>query len=302
MSTARRLIAPVSVGLGDLVVSLPVIQAAVRTGARTGVETWLVSRSPVQTALAPRIGGLAGTVAEADLVLRPSDELVDLRDHPLQRDHWWGSEEFEAAYGPLSINEVVARIGADRGITSDISRPEPLEFEARADAAGLVLLITDCDGPAKRWPDERWAALATKLAQGGVAVAVLTRGDGRNALVGRGLAELAASTPGQVVDALSSCRAAVGVDTGPTHVAAQQGTPTVTICRSPAFYFRDWRHTRLVAGSRCDLACQIAEKAYADDQRRAVGTPGAPRRCPSATRCLDPIDPDSVLTAMEELW
>ncbi len=51
-------------------------------------------------------------------IWRP-EELVDLRDHPLQRDHWWGSPEFEAAYGPLSINEIIARIGADLGVVAD---------------------------------------------------------------------------------------------------------------------------------------------------------------------------------------
>ena len=53
MSTVRRrFIAPVSFGLGDLVVSLPVVQAAVSVGRSSGTETWLVTRSPVQAALA----------------------------------------------------------------------------------------------------------------------------------------------------------------------------------------------------------------------------------------------------------
>ena len=63
MSTPRRrFIAPVSFGLGDLVVSLPVVQAAVTAGGCSGTETWLVTRSHSQAALAERIGGLAGTV------------------------------------------------------------------------------------------------------------------------------------------------------------------------------------------------------------------------------------------------
>ena len=55
--------APVSFGLGDLVVSLPAVQALIgEPGA--GDETWLVARSPVQAALAERIDGLTGCVAE----------------------------------------------------------------------------------------------------------------------------------------------------------------------------------------------------------------------------------------------
>ena len=109
---SSALIAPVSFGLGDLVVSLPVHSGRLRKGACSGRETWLVTRSDVQVALSERIGGLAGTVAESDVVVGQDDVLIDLRDHPLQRDAWWGSPGFEASYGPLSINEIIA---SDRG-------------------------------------------------------------------------------------------------------------------------------------------------------------------------------------------
>ncbi|MGA8372041.1 MAG: hypothetical protein WB765_18060, partial [Acidimicrobiales bacterium] len=133
----RRFIAPVSFGLGDLVVSLPVVQAAVIQGQCSGGETWLVARSPSQAALAERVSGLAGTLFEGDGAIEP-ESLLDLRDHRLQRDHWWGTPEFEAAYGPLSINEIIARIGADLGLVGDFSKPVPLEARRRPDAEGLV--------------------------------------------------------------------------------------------------------------------------------------------------------------------
>jgi hypothetical protein len=41
---SRVFVAPVSFGLGDLVVSLPVIQQLIAQGRRTGDETWLVAR------------------------------------------------------------------------------------------------------------------------------------------------------------------------------------------------------------------------------------------------------------------
>ena len=76
---------------------------------------------------------------------------MDLRDHPLQRDYWWGSPEFAAAYGTLPINEIIARIGADLGVVGDFSAPVPLECRDRPDAEGLVLFVADADGTAKRW-------------------------------------------------------------------------------------------------------------------------------------------------------
>jgi hypothetical protein len=298
----RQFIAPVSFGLGDLVVSLPVVQAAVSAGGRSGTETWLVTRSASQAALAERVSGLAGTVAEGDVAARLSEDFIDLRDHPLQRDYWWGSPEFAAAYGPLSINEIVARIGADLGVVGDFSAPVPLAIQDRPDAEGLVLFVADPDGTAKRWAPERWVELAAALGRRGLGVAVVTRGEGGNPLVDRGLAGLVAATPGDAVDALSACRAVVGVDTGLTHIAAQQGTPTVTLSRIPAVYFRDWHHTRLVTGSACDPVCQEAEGEYAYNQRVVLGPDHpAPRVCPAESSCLNAIDADSVLETVGEL-
>ncbi len=302
-AAVRRFIAPVSFGLGDLVVSLPVVQAAVDAGKCSGTEIWLVTRSQSQAALAPRISGLAGTVAEDDLALRPSDALVDLRDHPLQRDYWWGSPEFAAAYGTLSINEIIARIGVDLGVVGDFSAPVQLEYRDRPDAEGLVLFVADADGTAKSWAPECWVELAAGLGRRGLGVAVVTRDEGGNALVDQGLAGFVAPTPGDAVDVLSACLAVVGIDTGLTHIAAQQGTPTVTLCRDPAVYFRDWDHTRLVIGSVCDPVCQVAERKYAYNQHVNLSAmQPMPRVCLAESSCLETIEPDSVLKALSELW
>ena len=56
------LVAPISFGIGDLVVSLPAIQALIAAGSRRAEQTWLLARSPAQRRLAPRIVGLAGCV------------------------------------------------------------------------------------------------------------------------------------------------------------------------------------------------------------------------------------------------
>ncbi len=298
---ARRFIAPVSFGLGDLVVSLPVVQAAERADRCLGRETWLVTRSPSQVALSERVSGLAGTVAEGDVAI-DRHTYIDLRNHPLQRDFWWGTPEFAAAYGPLSINEIIDRIGADFGVVGDFSRPVPLEARSRPEAEGLVLFVAEADGTAKRWAPERWVGLATALERRGLGVAVVTRGEDDNALVERGLPCVVAATAGEAVDVLSACRAVIGVDTGLTHIAAQQGTPTVTLSRTPAVYFRDWDHTRLVAGSACDPLCQRSERAYAYNERVDLGAGHpVPRLCPAEVGCLNTIEPDSVLKVLGEL-
>jgi hypothetical protein len=61
----RVYVAPISFGLGDLVVSLPAIQALIAQGRHDDTETWLVTRSDTQARLAGRIAGLTGWVDEA---------------------------------------------------------------------------------------------------------------------------------------------------------------------------------------------------------------------------------------------
>src|SRR5580658_9825583 len=158
----RVLVAPISFGIGDLVVSLPAIQALITAGSQCNEEAWLVTRSPAQSRLAPRIVGLAGCADETSVRLAGTDQLVDLRDHPIQRDFWWGSAAFEEEFGPIDINDIIQRICDDMGIAADFSRPIPLDAHPRPELGDSVLLVTETDGVGKTWPAERWAAIAVE--------------------------------------------------------------------------------------------------------------------------------------------
>jgi Glycosyltransferase family 9 (heptosyltransferase) len=298
----RTHIAPISFGLGDLVVSLPAIQAAISENPPG--ETWLVARSDRQGALADRIAGLGGCVPEEAFDPVGADaSLLDLRDHPLQRDYWWGSPEFDEAFGPLSINEIVARICADLGIPADLACPEPLVAEQkRPDVADAVLFVADSDSTIKRWPPDRWAEVAQDVRARGFDVRLVTRDARVGDMSAIGVDPVCAPTPGDAVDVLSSCRAVVGVDTGLTHIAAQQGTPTVALHRDRPVYFRPWPHCRAVVGDRCDESCRAVEQAYAyNSQVGAPGTGWQPRTCPVGARCLEKIRPADVSRALWEL-
>ena len=53
-------LAPLSNGIGDLIVSLPVVQGLIDSG----YETYLITRSNMQEELVDRIEGLSGSVSE----------------------------------------------------------------------------------------------------------------------------------------------------------------------------------------------------------------------------------------------
>jgi hypothetical protein len=298
----RVLVAPVSFGIGDLVVSLPAIQALVTAGSRRDEQTWLVARSGSQRRLAPRVAGLAGWIDEAARHPGDGDRLVDLRDHPLQRDFWWGSAAFEQAFGPLGINEILGRICADFGIEADFSRPIPLEAHPRPELGDSVLLVTETDGVEKAWPAARWAEVAAMLAAVGFEARQVTRSECTRDMQATGIPALRAATLGDAVDALTSCRAVIGIDTGLTHIAVQQGTPTVSVCRRSSVYFRPWDHCRVLRGDPCTEECAAVEAGYAYHHRVSLqGFRPDPRPCPSGAPCLRATRPELAMALLEEL-
>jgi hypothetical protein len=300
---SRVYVAPISFGLGDLAVSLPAIQALIAQGRHLGDEIWLVARSVAQARLAGRIDGLTGWVEE-DAFDRDGHDgrLVDLRDHPLQRDWWWGSPEFEDEFGTLSINEILCRICADFGIEADFTRPIPLTACPRFELSSSVVLVTDSDGPSKRWPVDRWRSLADGLGSRGLDVRLITRDEAAPEMRALGIAETRASSPGDALDVLGAAAGVVGIDTGLTHLAVQQGTPTVTICSAPAVFFRPWQHARAAVGDRCDDSCIAVERDRAYNARVDLrDLRWKPRTCPAEARCLEAVQPHDVLGALDEV-
>jgi hypothetical protein len=298
MTAGRTLIAPVSFGLGDLVVSLPAIQALIEDDR----PVWLVARAASQRQLAERITGLAGVVDEADMTCGPGDRLIDLRDHPLQRDFWWGSAAFEAAFGLMLINDILERICSDLGIDSDFSRPVPLEANPRPGLDRTVLLVHETDSSDKLWEVDHWKTVARILRGDGHEVAHVTKENGPSPLDAIGAAALVVPTVGDAVDALTSCLGVIGVDTGLTHIAVQQGTSTVTICRRSSVYLRPWPHCTALRGAECTEDCRSAEAAYAYNGRVSLRDfRPVPRRCPSGSPCLAAARSEDAVSLLREL-
>jgi heptosyltransferase-2/heptosyltransferase-3 len=102
------------------------------------------------------------------------------------------------------------------------------------DGAPLVVLHPGTGGPAKLWFPERWAAVADALQAAGARL-VLTGGPEERALVAEVAAGLRSAAPslagrtsvGQLSALLRRATLVLGVDSGPMHLAAAQGTRTL---------------------------------------------------------------------------
>jgi ADP-heptose:LPS heptosyltransferase len=127
----------------------------------------------------------------------------------------------------------------------------------------LVVLHPGTGGPAKLWFPERWAAVADALVEAGARLA-LTGGPGEESLVEAVAARMSVrpltlagqTTVGQLAALLRRAVLVLGVDSGPLHLAAAQGVPTVHLYGpGDAQRFGPWGDPARHAIVRADLWC-----------------------------------------------
>lgn len=313
----RVLLAPISNGLGDLICSLPVLQALIESGQ----TTYLVLRSSAQAGLEERIEGLAGAINEADLseALNPEGtRLINLRDHPLQKDHVWGSPAFMQDFSDLHIDEIVRRIARDFGVILEAAEPRPLKANKLTALEGKVLFIPGSRGSQKCWPAQNWLELARLLAQQNLNTVVI--GQPEQCIEVKELLEAGLSwypTPSLVaaLDAVSSARAVIGADTGLMHLAVQQLTPTVALFRYNAVFARKLPHVRSLIAPICLTECLELEFASDCNTQLTFAKPEGKEeekgeafywttwkcQAQSQERCMNRIQVASVVEALMEL-
>lgn len=156
-----------------------------------------------------------------------------------------------------------------------------------AAAGGFVLLNPGAAWENKRWPPERFGALAAGLAARHGLPSVVTWGPGEQeraaAVVAASSGHALASPPTALHDVLGLARAArlcVSGDTGPLHLAASVGTPLVAL-------FGPTRPERNGPWRQEDVSVSRAGECVCFHKRRCVL--GAP--------CIDRIGVDEVLEA-----
>lgn len=87
------------------------------------------------------------------------------------------------------------------------------------------------DRPAKRWPVTRYHALTQRLADRGIASVIVGGGaeKGLGAGIPTGIDLIGQTSFGDLCDLARAARFAVGNDTGPMHLAAVSGCPSITL-------------------------------------------------------------------------
>ena len=240
----------------------------------------IVLPNSFKSALVPYLAGIprrTGFTGEARLGLVNDRRKLLVRDLPRQVDRF-------AALADVTPEE--PRIDADPANRAALLH----RFGLHPDS-NLVALCPGAEyGPSKRWPRQRFAELARRLATAGAAVCVM--GSTRDAELGEAVAKRspAHDLTGKTglldaVDMLSACCAAVTNDSGLMHIAAALGVPVVAIYGSTTPAFTPPLSTRAVTIGQ-DLPCR----------------PCFRRECPLGHRaCLNNTSVERVMGEVHEL-
>lgn len=307
-------LAPISTGLGDLIVSLPALQALIQTGT----PTFLISRTPFHEGLESRIPGLAGLIRETAFnpdVLSEDDVFFNLRNHPLQTDYIWGSENFEKTYPGYKITDVMKGICADFGIAANYDDLKPLPFEKNSECDDAVVFVPGSAGIVKCWPSSHWIDLASRLGKCGHKVVVIGQPE-RSVIVKdcleSGLPHLPTETMIDALDALSSALCVVAVDTGLMHLAVHQKVLTVALFRYNVMFKRDYPHVRSLSAPLCHQACIDIEyssvpnkvikfDAFVENKEKLYWETWTCSKENWSQRCMASIQPEHVQSAVDDL-
>jgi len=299
-------ISPISWGLGDLIISLPIVQSFIDKG----LPTCLVIRSDLQKGLGERLVGLQGIVSEEELPSKMADQkgsYINLREHPLQKNYWWGSPEFYEKFGERKMNDLLAEICTDFKLEVNFNRLVALKSEKLPRFNNTVIFVPGTDGLFKCWPKEHWLELKDALLKRGQEVLML--GEPENSLA---VKELLGSVDWietrsliDCLDVISNSLALVGVDTGLTHLAVHQSIPTIGLYRNRPIYWRPFSHCfKLEAEQPCADECYALALSCRDNHLTSfVEFEYRSWRCarPQEERCMATINVAKAISAFDTL-
>ncbi|MDX2107261.1 MAG: glycosyltransferase family 9 protein [Candidatus Melainabacteria bacterium] len=257
--------APISDGLGDLLVSLPGLLTLVRTGE----PTFLIIRSPKQEQVAELIPGLSGAIREPDFhakVKRSDDIFVNMRDHPLQTEAIFGSDAYFEKNGPLNIVDLCRQICFDL-IERDLKIPlqfeyEPFPYKKNSASFHKVIFIPGSAGRFKCWPLDSWLNLYKALSSRGLECIVIGQPDKSPEVLelleytkDLGLAHVKTPTLKDAIDVISSASAVISVDTGLMHLSVQQQKPTIAMHLKRSIFIRPENNCISIIAEDCIPEC-----------------------------------------------
>lgn len=222
-----RLFAP---GIGDLAVLLPVLRNVKETYAE---RLNLIVHNEGQRSLLSRFPW----VDRAVIVDNPRDVVptghfyIDMAETPMEKDYWWGTEEYIKDFGQMHIYDVMEKC---IGVSGKYDELVPLEWQTdrEAELNNTVLLGIGGRRGNKLWFNDSWFKLYSLLTEASFSVAMVGSkshdGSGQiEELEQLGIPFIETASLADTIDVISNAKGMVSIDSGLMHLSATQGKPTV---------------------------------------------------------------------------
>jgi len=285
--------------LGDAVLTLPVLASLSAAGAAVTVAGHALFALAVECGLAAaRIafddarllglfaeGGSCGLFTGFDLAIAygsaDSSVAASLRRSGVRRVVQWPSHPPSGTHVVAHLLGALEAAGLGTACRAPSLPPRPAWLDAARAWLGsqglggrFAAIHPGSGGRAKRWPVERFAALAQGLAVPTVwLLGPAEEGDAEAHDVGRRLGVVAQGLPlATLAGLLASCSAYVGNDSGVTHLAAAVGAPTVALFgpTEPAVWAPLGAHVKALGGPKAGGFAPVPVEAAADAVRLAL--------------------------------
>ena len=252
--SSHRIVVLRALGLGDFLTAVPALRGIRRGYPGSNVT---LATSPALRPLLPLVGGIDGLLPVAalgrlgrlegvDLVVnlhgRGPESIADVLGSGARTVLSHASPHFPELPGPqwrADLHEVErwCRLVRYAGLTADPADLGLIRPGSASPAPGAIVIHPGAAAPARRWPAERFGAVARTLAGAGAPV-VLTGSaaerDLADAVLASGGLPSAASLAGRLeLDELAAvvaeARLVICGDTGVAHLASAFGTPSVVL-------------------------------------------------------------------------
>ena len=252
--SSQRIVVLRALGLGDFLTAVPALR-----GIRRGYpdSTLTLATSPALRPLLPLVGGIDGLLPVpglgrlgrldgVDLVVnlhgRGPESIADAVGSGARSVLTHASPHFPELPGPpwradLHDVERWCRLIRYAGLTADPADLGLSSPRAPSSAPGAIVIHPGAAAPARRWPAQRFGAVARTLAAAGAPIVVTgsaAERDLADAVIASGGLPPAASLAGRLeLDELAALVAEAGLvicgDTGVAHLASAFGTPSVVL-------------------------------------------------------------------------
>lgn len=300
--------------LGDCVVMLPVLQAAMAEG----LKVQFVARSPQQIEMAGLVPGL-NWIAEPDFnksILPSGDRYHDFFAHPAFQTYSFDSMKFKQSFSGAKINDLLAIACRDFGIPEPLPRPLPLPLSRQPQLANSVLIVPGATSGSKRWPLQNWIELLEQLSRY-FPVACLGQPERSKAVeevIRAGVKHVATPTVQEAMEAVSSCRTVISVDTGLMHMAVHQNIPTIAMFNHHSIWIRPYPWLNAIRSVACIPEClerflqaerdwmtlqmesTSAADPFHDFEKTWNGEDYLPCTDPNRANCMASIEPSDVVS------